>query len=195
MKTPAYSSIELKTGIENRDPKIFIYIEKNFKPKIYAMLKYLGAQNDELEETLMRTFLVVINSIDEGKYKECGQFEAWFKRVAKNNWFSYCKRKKKKTDLFTSGISDVDQLIGREEKAHIMSIEIREKSLNPKHQQLKCLMNNLSTEEQLILTRHIIDEWTYREIAKCINKTETNVKVIAHRAKEKLKHRLLESSK
>lgn len=137
---------------------------------IYFIQKYV--RNIDVAEDLAQDVFVYILMHKE-KYDFNYSLKTFLYIIAKSKAINYIKREKKFTNLEEEKYSDLEEL---EEK-----VFYKERAKN-----LKDTINKLKPEYQSAIFLADIEELTYKEIAKILNKNIGQVKILIHRARTKL---------
>jgi len=138
------------------------------KNKVYTYI-ILTVKNQHLAEDIFQdTFIKVIKSLHEGKYRDDGKFLSWVIRIAHNLIIDHF-RKEKQINAFTS--EDYESDIFNSKKLSEGNIEefiIRDQIMND----VRSLVNELPDDQkQVIMLRHY-GGLSFKEIAE-----QTNVSI------------------
>ena len=153
-------------------------IIERYQGKLYGYLKNMTNQSQEevedlVEETLISAY-INLQSFDVNK-----KFSSWIFRIAHNKAIDYFKKKK----IRTTDLENQEELVGDKEKL-IEEIEIKKEKVREMNKSIEQL--ELKYREVVLL--YYFDEQTYDEISDILHIPTTNVGVLLHRAKEKLKN-------
>jgi RNA polymerase sigma factor (sigma-70 family) len=138
--------------------------------------RYLNT--DDSQDALQETYITIFNKIDT--YTSEGVFEGWCRKIAVN----ICLQKLRKKEWNFSA-DDIDNI-------QISDTEIYEQDIYIDEQVLQIAINNLPEIQKVIVNMAIVDELSHKEIAKSLNITEENSRVLLLRAKSKLKAQLIQ---
>ena len=137
---------------------------------IYFIQKYVRSI-DIAEDIAQDVFVYLL--IHKEKYDFNYSLKTYLFTIAKSKSLNYLKKEKRIVELNEQDIADVNEL---EERIFI----------NERKQNLKTAMEKLKPEYREAVYFYDIEELTYKEIGKIMNKTEGNIKVLVHRARKKL---------
>ncbi len=70
----------------------FDFIYRTYFKDVYLYLRSLSANESIAEEITQETFAKALNSLE--RFDGCKDIRAWLFTIAKNTYFSYCKRQK-----------------------------------------------------------------------------------------------------
>jgi RNA polymerase sigma-70 factor (ECF subfamily) len=134
------------------------------KDKIFTSI-YLLVKDKYLAEDLFQdTFFKVIDTFQNGKYKEEGKFLPWAVRIAHNLCIDHFRKTKRTASIQISENEDFQDMLSLSEKgADEHMIE------HQSHSALRKLIATLPEEQQeVIILRHYAD-MTFKEIATMTN--------------------------
>jgi len=173
--TEAFLLERLKKG----DSDAFAQVYDEYADKIYRFI-YFKVDNQLLAEDLTsQTFLKCWEYIRQ-EQKTVENIQAFLYRIARNNVIDYYRTRKETTDLSAAiGLDDQklplpDEKISIDQDTNVMISALAE----------------LPDDYNDIVTLRYIEEYTVREIASILGKTENNVRVTLHRAIQALKNQI-----
>jgi len=135
---------------------------KRHKNKVYTYI-ILTVKNQHLAEDIFQdTFIKVIKSLHDGKYRDDGKFLSWVIRIAHNLIIDHF-RKEKQINTFTSEDYETDIFNSKKlSEGNIEEFIIREQITND----VRSLINELPEDQkQVILLRHY-GGLSFKEIAE-----------------------------
>jgi RNA polymerase sigma-70 factor, ECF subfamily len=163
---------------QNGDREAFGYIYDHFREKIYKFIFFRVGHKELAEDILSDTFVKAWLKITAVNTPQA--LSGWIYQVAKNNIIDYYRIKGVAvlpiddfTDTLPDSVNPVD-----------------EANLRIEHQKLLELMQMLSPEHRTVLEYKFFEDLTNEEIASIMNKSEGAIRVLQHRAIEKLKQLL-----
>jgi RNA polymerase sigma-70 factor (ECF subfamily) len=129
------------------------------------------------EDIVSTAFFRALQSADD----TVEDFKAWLYAVCRNEYFSYCRRKKRMAQhaLVADAAGEEDVLEGI----------LRDES----YRALYRAISLLSPERREAILLHYFADQSIRAIAQILQKSEGSVKVLLHRAREELKKILEET--
>lgn len=143
---------------------------------VYKYVLSLCRNESISEEITQETFFKALQSIDNFK-GDC-KLRVWLCQIAKNTYFSHCKKEKKYNnedsieDIFST--DDFEQKLINKEDAF----------------QIHKLLHILEEPYKEVFTLRLFGELSFLQIAELFGKTESWARVTYHRAKLKLKEDL-----
>jgi RNA polymerase sigma-70 factor (ECF subfamily) len=158
----------------NGSKEAFSKIYNQYYDKIYKFIYYRTFNREISEDLTGQTFLKVLEyfkSYDPLK----GKFNSWIYKIAINCVNKHFKRYKSTDDY--ADIWDIKSDIDLE-------IDVEQKILFEK---IKPVLKNLPAEKRLIIIMRIWDDLSYKEIAKILDKNETNCRMIFSRTMKELR--------
>ncbi|MEM1337244.1 MAG: sigma-70 family RNA polymerase sigma factor [Bacteroidota bacterium] len=160
---------------KNRRAREELY-HKYEKKLFQVCLKYCRS-HEEAEDHLHDVFINVFENIK--KYKGQGSFEGWMKRIAIN--MAIDKYKKKKTYHL------------KEERIQKFSedVTIAANELTASIEDLMALIRELPDQYRLVFNLYQLDNYSHKQIARMLNISEGTSKSNLHRAKIKLKEKVV----
>jgi RNA polymerase sigma factor (sigma-70 family) len=146
--------------IDRHQQRVFSYILKVVKNKSVA------------DDIFQDTFIKVIHTLKQGKYKEEGKFLPWLLRIAHNLTIDFFRREKRMPTISTSANKDsesydVFNFIGTEDKNK--EEELIEKQL---FKDVRALVTKLPFEQREVLIMRHYFEMSFKEIS---DKTDVSI--------------------
>ncbi|MCI8700545.1 MAG: RNA polymerase sigma factor [Clostridia bacterium] len=137
---------------------------------IYFIQRYVKSM-DIAEDLAQDVFVYIL--VNKRSYKFEYSLKTYLYTIAKSKALNYIKREKKIVKLDEMQCEDLDEL---EEKVF----------KNERADNLKKCIKRLRIEYQNAIYLADIEELSYKEIGHILRKTESNVKVLIHRARKNL---------
>ncbi|HZZ99235.1 MAG TPA: sigma-70 family RNA polymerase sigma factor [Candidatus Paceibacterota bacterium] len=160
----------LKTG----DAKAAGTIFDNFAPQLHRFFMARTSQRETAQDLTQEVFLKLVRNIKQFD-PEAGDFTPWFWRVAHNTLIDHFRQKKPQqylTDMEREGENIPDAMDSTAVRAELR--EVLE------------IVKMFSEEEQEIFEMYFLTDMAYAEIAKVTGKSESNLRVIIHRIRQKI---------
>jgi RNA polymerase sigma-70 factor, ECF subfamily len=158
----------------------FIQLVNRYKRKVFAMSARFARDRDDLDDICQDIFIKIYENL--GKFRSDAPFEHWLSRIAIRTCYDALrKRRKEKGNV---PLDTIHYQIAAESGEDLLIAE-QARTL------LEMGMAKLNPAERLVITLLELEEKPVREIAELTGWSETNVKVRAFRARQKLK-RILE---
>jgi RNA polymerase sigma-70 factor (ECF subfamily) len=168
---------QLKSNLEkaqNGDQQAFALIYDHFSEKIYRFIYFRVGHKEIAEDVLSDTFVKGWQKITQ--INSPAALSAWLYQIAKNNIIDYYRIKKETIDL-----SEVENFLEDE----VNSVDTT--NLNIEQKQLLELVDELPDEQREVIKYKFFEDLENEEIAYIMNKSEGAIRVIQHRAINKLK--------
>lgn len=143
---------------------------------VYRYVYSLCRNKTITEDITQETFFKALKSIDS--FKENYKMRVWLCQIAKNTFFTHCKREQKFTALPDKQITDEAE---RFEQTLLNKAEAFE---------IHKALHRLDEPYKEVFTIRFFGELSFSQIAELFNKTESWARVTYHRAKTKLKEEL-----
>lgn len=152
----------------------FEQVYGKYYPAVYRYLMTLCRDTDMAEELTQETFFKALKSIH--RYDPAQKMLTWLCAIAKNIYYSECKRRQRSTELDTAVPDDfdlIDTLLDKEDHSAILKI-----------------VHHLEEPYKEVFTLRIFGELSFRQIADIFGKTETWARVTYYRSKSKIKEKI-----
>lgn len=156
------------------EAEAFGLLYDKYQPQIYRFIYLKVSHREEAEDLTHQVFLKSWEKIDEYKSKEF-PFSAWLYKIARNLIIDYYRLKK-------NNIS-IDEII--ESKIDDPVASTIEKKLDA--EKIKKAISRLNPKYQDVIILRFIEEFSLKETALILNKTEISIKMLQHRAIKNLK--------
>ena len=148
--------------------------EQDFET-VYKFLFCLTHDSNLSEELTQETFYRAIQRINT--FKGNSKMSVWLCQIAKNIWYNELKKNKKVQIL------DDKNLFFLESEYNVEDIVIEQNN----REELYKMLKNLDKQTQNVIYLRITGNFSFKEIAEILDKTETWARVTFYRGKEKLK--------
>jgi RNA polymerase sigma-70 factor (ECF subfamily) len=145
-----------------------------YQPQIYRFIYLKVSHREEAEDLCHQVFLTAWQNI--GNYRHKGfPFSTWLYSIAKNKIIDHYRENK-----FSISIEDA-----RVEDRKNRSEEILEKKINLEN--VRKAIKKLADKEQDIIIMRFVEEFSIKETAKILEKSEISIRVTQNRAIKKIK--------
>lgn len=155
----------------------FEEVYKQYYRQIYFYVMGLCRNEHIAEEITQETFFKVLKQMDTFR-GEC-RINVWITQIAKNTFFSYCRKKKHDPESFPED-TEVETQENLEEK--IMDKEAAG--------QIHMVLHKMPEPYKEVFWMRIFGELSFREIGNIHGKTESWARVVYHRAKLMIREEL-----
>jgi len=147
---------------------------EKYQREIYLYLLSL-CKNTELAENLMQeTFLKALLSLSNNHTN----MRAWLYLVARNLYFNYRKKEHKNID-----IHEVEEFLQDEKSEELMERLLKEE----RHRLLYQSLQYIGEQKKEILVLQYFGGLSQKEIARLLQISPENVRILAHRGKKELR--------
>ena len=169
---------------KNLEKEIALVFEEQYK-KLFGMVYRMTENTQDTEDILQNVFIKAYSNIK--KFRGDSELTTWLYRITVNEGNGYLKSWRKLP------VTQFSEELGLTEKEFFESIEyirIQDDKLIIEEMREKCLRGFLRCIPQKMRVCFLLKtclELKNKEIAKVLNLTEANVKVLLHRGREKLK--------
>jgi len=162
------------------DKKAFKTIFELYVPKMRPIALRYARTNFEAEDILQESFLKVYRNLKT--FKNDGSFEGWVKRIVVNTALNHYEKYRK--DYQQDNFEMMDEgVLGQED-----AMEIEE--INPS--QLLKIVQNLPDGYRLVINLHVLEDYSYKEIAVLMKISEGTVRSQYSKARRYIKKILAE---
>ena len=166
----------LKGSTESFEPLVVKY-----QSRVFALARRYARREDEVEDIVQTVFLKTYSKLSS--YRGDAPFEHWLMRSATYTCYDFLRKHQRNREWNASDLSDEEnewfENIG-EESQNKTALKAA-KSLVDK------LLDELKPQDRHIIILLDLEEKSVREIAEMTGLSESNVKVKAHRAREKIR--------
>lgn len=155
-----------------------------YQPRVFALARRYARRETEVEDIVQTVFLKTFSKLSS--YKGTAPFEHWLMRTATYTCYDFLRKHRRNREWNASDLSDEEndwfENLGEESHAHTNQEAAR--ALVDK------LLDELKPDDRHIITLLELDRKSIQEIADLTGLSESNVKVKAHRAREKMRKAL-----
>jgi len=161
----------------NGDKEAFSYIFDKYHKKIYRFILFKVSNQETAEDLTSQVFLQVWEFIfNKNKVKE---LQAFIYQVARNKIVDFYRTKEKE---------ELPLIYENQEINHSLKIDQNELlKENLDSETLKKIINQLKGNYREVIILRFVEDYSISEIAKILNKSKANVRVLLHRAIKELK--------
>lgn len=171
------SDREILFGLKTGKKETFNYLYEKFLPMIFDLLERNSGSNYEAKDLFQDAVIIIFEKVKDDNFKLTSSFKTYFYSVCWNLWLQRLAKQKK--NKIVSYDESVNTDIGDEE-----IILYEEEKLYQHHFQ------NLKDECKTIL-KLFFKRTPYKEIAEKLNFTESYIKKLKFKCKEKLYESIL----
>lgn len=158
----------------------FGFLYSHYQPQIYRFVVIKVGRREDAEDLTHLVFLSAWKNI--GSYKDVGNpFSSWLYQIARNLIIDHYRTKKIEVDLEEAEESGSlgQSPSGETEAEHSLTMDRVMESVR-----------TLPSLHQDVIIMRFVEELTVKEVSAALGKSESAVKVLQHRAMQKLKNLL-----
>ncbi|WP_082252845.1 sigma-70 family RNA polymerase sigma factor [Bacillus sp. FJAT-27251] len=143
---------------------------------VFLYVYSLSGDKHIAEDITSETFMKALTSLDS--FRGDSDIRVWLCQIAKNNYYSYLRKKKRFVDLESLPESASEDNVEQEITTSEASMKVHE------------IIQNLKEPYKKVFTLRVFGELSFKQIGKMYAKSDNWACVIYHRAREKIKSRL-----
>lgn len=171
------SDLQVVERILDGDVGAFELLMRRYNQRLFIAARSVLNRDADAEDALQETYLRAYRSL--GAFEGRSAVSTWLTRIALNEALRVRERNTRRTRLH--GFDHALQTAATEETTMFAAT-----SRNEDRDKLKLALGTLNDNERTIIMLRLIQGLSTREVAQCTQQTESNVKVVLHRAKLKL---------
>jgi len=173
---------ELIAEVLEGNPESFEPLVVKYQPRVFAIARRYARREDEVEDIVQTVFMKAYSKLSS--YRGDAPFEHWLTRTATFTCYDFLRKHQRNrewnaTDLSTEEIEWLEN-VGEDNSE-------KEASQGAAKALVDRLLEGLKPDDRMIITMLDLERKSVKEIAKLTDFTESNVKVRAHRARDKMK--------
>lgn len=161
--------------VQNGDAEAFARVYDSYIDKVYKFIYYKVNTIESAEDLTSQVFTKVLEYILEGK--QIDSIQALIYRVARNQVVDYYRQSKREVPI---------ELAGRE-VATSFEEDIKDKE---GLEAIGTALRKLKGEAKEAMILRYLDDYSVKEVARILGKSEGAVRVMIHRAKKDLREKL-----
>ena len=175
---------ELIAEVLDGQPDSFEPLVVKYQPRVFAIARRYARREDEVEDIVQTVFIKAFSKLCS--FRGDAPFEHWLMRMATFTCYDFLRKHQRNREWNATDLSDEenDWLENVGDESGDPTDRNAAKALVEK------LMDCLKPDEQMIITLLDLEGKSVKEIAKLTDFSESNVKVKAHRAREKMRKSL-----
>jgi len=167
-----YSDNEIKKLIKEAqtgNQQSFTKVYDIFFDRIYRYIFFRTKQSEEAEDLTSLVFLKVWQNLGKYKVRKNTKFSTWLFQIARFTLIDYYRKQKSELDIEEVVVASPQKI-----------------ELNVEFERVKETLLELREEYQTVINLKYFDGLNHQEIAKIMGKTNVGVRVLLHRAINKL---------
>jgi RNA polymerase sigma-70 factor (ECF subfamily) len=169
---------ELIKAVQQGDEQAFSHVVQRYQGKLFAYIMRLMNHRDEAHDITQDVFLKAYKNIH--RFDTDRKFSSWIYRIAHNESVNWLKKKTRaKVESLESHVENGFQLAG--------STDVHEQLVSKEAQKLvREAIQTLPNKYQEVMEMRYLDQLSYDEISKKLDKPVNTVGTLINRAKKKL---------
>lgn len=165
MRKEVISDQELINQYLNGNEDCLRMLINRHKSQIYTTIYFLVKDEYLAEDLFQETFLKIVNTLKEGRYKEQGKFLPWALRIARNLAIDYFRKTNKRPIVTDKEGTDILENLDVEAETNMEEDMVREQT----QMQVRDLIQRLpENQKEVLIYRHYAG-LSFREIAELTN--------------------------
>ena len=173
---------ELIAEVLEGNPESFEPLVVKYQPRVFAIARRYARREDEVEDIVQTVFMKAYSKLSS--YRGDAPFEHWLMRTATFTCYDFLRKHQRNREWNATDLST-------EENEWLENVggDSTEKEANQSAAKalVDRLLESLKPDDRMIITMLDLEQKSVKEIAKLTDFTESNVKVRAHRARDKMK--------
>lgn len=153
------------------------YLVRTYKDLAYTIAIGIVSNNEDAEEVVQDSFMKAFKSLHT--FRGTSKFSTWFFRIVYNTALSKLKRKK-------MPMAGLDETMN---EAQLIGVDTEEWDLLKREERKKYIdlaLDQLTTEDRLVITLHYIGENSISEICEITGKEKSAIKMRLLRGRKQL---------
>ena len=173
---------ELIAEVLEGNPESFEPLVVKYQPRVFAIARRYARREDEVEDIVQTVFMKAYSKLSS--YRGDAPFEHWLMRTATFTCYDFLRKHQRNREWNATDLSTEEN-----EWLENVGEDTSEKEANQSAAKtlVDRLLESLKPDDRMIITMLDLEQKSVKEIAKLTDFTESNVKVRAHRARDKMK--------
>ena len=164
----------IKRFNETNEDKYYQILYDRYSEKIYRRCISLLKEKDDALDASQDIFVKLFTNIS--KFQEKSQFSTWVYSITYNYCIDMIRKRKKHSNVFSPEKDIPDNVIEEIDDKALLSIKV---------DRLKVILEEIPASDKAILLMKYQQDFSIRDIAEVLNKSESAVKMKIKRAKHK----------
>ena len=181
MKQGKFSENFLYTKIKQKDKESFMKAYDLYVDDIYRFISFKVKTKEEAEDISSQVFLKVWNHIRENSVKEFKTLRALLYTTARNAVIDHYRKDSLKDEVSYDAFSENFETVDKKQDI------AKQAEISSDYENLLKKMSELKDEYSEVLLLKYVNELSIVEIAKIMNKSKGNIRVLIYRAVKALK--------
>jgi len=181
MKQGKFSENFLYTKIKQKDKESFMKAYDLYVDDIYRFISFKVKTKEEAEDISSQVFLKVWNHIRENSVKEFKTLRALLYTTARNAVIDHYRKDSLKDEVSYDAFSENFETVDKKQDI------LKQAEVSSDYENLLKKMSELKDEYSEVLLLKYVNELSIVEIAKIMDKSKGNIRVLIYRAVKALK--------
>ena len=171
----------LVEGIRNRDERAFQHLLDRYYSSMLRVASAFVRTPDEAEEVVQETWLAVLSGID--RFEGRSAFKTWLFRILVNRARSRAKREARSIPFSALPVAFEESHPGADSsEQEVLDAELRAL--------LEKAVASLPRVQRLVISMRDVEGWSGPEVCSALGLSESNQRVLLHRARMKVREHL-----
>ena len=173
---------ELIAKVLEGNPESFEPLVVKYQPRVFAIARRYARREDEVEDIVQTVFMKAYSKLSS--FRGDAPFEHWLMRTATFTCYDFLRKHQRNREWNATDLSTEEN-----EWLENVGEDTTEKEANQSAAKalVDRLLESLKPDDRMIITMLDLEQKSVKEITKLTGFTESNVKVRAHRARDKMK--------
>jgi len=173
------SESELIDAAQNGDGEAFVELAQRYHARVWKTASRFARSRAELEDLVQDLFIRIWKGLPT--FRHVSPFEHWLMRVTVRGCYDFLRknRKRRESEILAAELFD--------SSAADHGAEDASRSASEASEIVDILLAGLDAKDRTVITLLDLEEKSVREAADLTGWSESNIKVIAHRARKKMK--------
>ena len=173
---------ELIAEVLEGNPESFEPLVVKYQPRVFAIARRYARREDEVEDIVQTVFMKAYSKLSS--FRGDAPFEHWLMRTATFTCYDFLRKHQRNREWNATDLSTEEN-----EWLENVGEDTTEKEANQSAAKalVDRLLEGLKPDDRMIITMLDIEQKSVKEISELTDFTESNVKVRAHRARDKMK--------
>ena len=173
---------ELIAEVLDGHPDSFEPLVVKYQPRVFAIARRYARREDEVEDIVQTVFMKAYSKLSS--YRGDAPFEHWLMRTATFTCYDFLRKHQRNREWNATDLSTEEN-----EWLENVGEDTTEKEADQSAAKalVDRLLESLKPDDRMIITMLDLEQKSVKEIANLTDFTESNVKVRAHRARDKMK--------
>lgn len=169
--------------VKNGDLASFELVMRRYNQRIFRIVRSIVVDENEAEDVVQETYVRAFEHLNQ--FEGRALFSTWLTKIAVHEALTR-RKKQRRLQLFDS--SDPESYLMSQNASDNDVVD--QVSSNELRVMLAVEVDQLPADERVVFTMRLVEGVSTRETARCLELTESNVKIRLHRARQQLRKRI-----